>query len=273
MRIDRRPRDAVQLEQRLLQLTGPDLHEVRHSLDSLRLGAERRGAYPSARAATGEEHVMAFSVPALPYPFDALEPTIDAKTMEIHHDKHHQAYVDNAEQGARRDRMGGPAGRGGARATSTRGPEDIRAAVQNNAGGHANHSLFWEIMGPNGGGEPTGALARRDRRGLRRLRRASRRRSTKTGVKRFGSGWSWLVWNGSGLRCTRPRTRTRPLLQGHDSAARHRRLGARLLPELPEQAPGLPRGVVGRRELGRRRSTLRDRPLVASAQTGGATRS
>src|SRR5499427_4358544 len=101
---------------------------------------------------------MPFELPALPYAFDALDPHIDAKTMEIHHDKHHQAYVDNANKALEGTEW------------ADRSiediltdieiiPEDKRAAVRNNVGGHANHSLFWEIMGPNGGGEASGALA------------------------------------------------------------------------------------------------------------------
>ena len=114
---------------------------------------------------------MPYQLPALPYAFDALEPHIDAKTMEIHHDKHHKAYVDNlnkaldshpdlAEQDASRTCC----------ATSNSVPEAIRTAVRNNGGGHANHSLFWQIMGPNGGGKPTGELADAIERDLRRLR-------------------------------------------------------------------------------------------------------
>src|SRR5512132_1017175 len=101
---------------------------------------------------------MAYEVPPLPYPYDALEPHIDEETMHLHHDKHHQAYVDNAnkalagtdwENRSIEDIL----------ASLDVIPDDIRAAVRNNVGGHANHSLFWEIMGPDGGGEPGGALA------------------------------------------------------------------------------------------------------------------
>src|SRR3954469_24887241 len=100
---------------------------------------------------------MAFSVPPLPYGYDALEPTIDEETMRLHHDKHHQAYVDNANKAL--------SGTGHADSSVEEVltvvdtlPEEIQAAVRNNAGGHANHSLFWEIMGPGGGGAPTGDL-------------------------------------------------------------------------------------------------------------------
>ena len=101
---------------------------------------------------------MAFSVPALPYAFDALEPTIDARTMEIHHDKHHAGLRDEPQQGARGHRAGWTGRSRRCSRTSTILPEDKRTAVRNNGGGHANHSLFWEIMSPDGGGEPSGAL-------------------------------------------------------------------------------------------------------------------
>ena len=103
---------------------------------------------------------MPYQLPPLPYAFDALEPHIDAKTMEIHHDKHH---ADLRQQAERRARQTTPTSRASRSrtccATSTQVPEAIRGAVRNNGGGHANHSLFWEIMSPGGGGDPTGELA------------------------------------------------------------------------------------------------------------------
>src|SRR5918994_6097233 len=99
---------------------------------------------------------MPFTLPELPYDHSALEPTIDARTMEIHHGKHHQAYVDNANKALEGTELAdAPVEEVLTKLDSL--PEDKRAAVRNNAGGHANHSLFWEIMGPNGGGEPSGA--------------------------------------------------------------------------------------------------------------------
>jgi Fe-Mn family superoxide dismutase len=140
---------------------------------------------------------MPFELPPLPYDFGALEPTIDAKTMEIHHDKHHQAYVDNANKALDGTEW---ADRPVESVLSNIEiiPEDIRAAVRNNAGGHANHSLFWTIMSGDGGGEPEGelALAIADTFGsVDELKVAV----NDAGVKRFGSGWSWLVWDGTGL--------------------------------------------------------------------------
>jgi len=140
---------------------------------------------------------MAYSVPPLTYDFGALEPHIDARTMEIHHDKHHAAYVTNlnaALEGT--EWMDRPID--SVLANLDIIPEDKRMAVRNNGGGHANHTLFWEIMGPNGGGEPSGSLA--DAIGstfgsLEELKTAV----NDAGVKRFGSGWTWLVWDGTGL--------------------------------------------------------------------------
>jgi Fe-Mn family superoxide dismutase len=140
---------------------------------------------------------MAFEVPPLPYDYAALEPHIDEQTMRIHHDKHHQAYVDNANKALDGTEW---AGRSVEQILADLEiiPEDKRAAVRNNVGGHANHSLFWTIMSPDGGGEPDGALAEAidsTFEGFDKLKELV----NDTGVKRFGSGWSWLVWDGTGL--------------------------------------------------------------------------
>jgi superoxide dismutase, Fe-Mn family len=155
---------------------------------------------------------MAFSVPDLSYAFDALEPHIDARTMEIHHDKHHAAYVTNlnaalegtewAEQPLETI------------LTSLDSiPEDKRMAVRNNGGGHANHTFFWEIMGPNGGGDPSGDLgdAITDAfGGVTELKAAV----NDAGVKRFGSGWTWLVWDGTGLAVKSTPNQDTPIMDG-----------------------------------------------------------
>jgi Fe-Mn family superoxide dismutase len=155
---------------------------------------------------------MAYSVPDLAYAFDALEPHIDARTMEIHHDKHHAAYVTNlnaaldgtewAEQSIETV------------LTSLDSiPEDKRAAVRNNGGGHCNHTLFWEIMGPNGGGDPAGALgdAIADAFGsVAELKTAL----NDAGVKRFGSGWTWLIWDGTGLAVKSTPNQDTPVMEG-----------------------------------------------------------
>jgi superoxide dismutase, Fe-Mn family len=140
---------------------------------------------------------MAFELPPLPYDYAALEPHIDEQTMRVHHDKHHQAYIDNANKALDGTEWGDrpvEAILGNLEIL----PEGIQTAVRNNAGGHANHSLFWEIMSPDGGGEPAGELATAigDTFGsLDELKAAV----NDAGVKRFGSGWSWLIWDGTGL--------------------------------------------------------------------------
>jgi superoxide dismutase, Fe-Mn family len=140
---------------------------------------------------------MPFSLPDLPYAHDALEPTIDARTMEIHHGKHHQAYVDNANK-ALEGTEWASANIDSVLASIAAMPDEIQAAVRNNAGGHANHSLFWEIMSPDGGGEPEGELeAAID--DLWSSTDALKQAINDAGVKRFGSGWTWLIWDGTGL--------------------------------------------------------------------------
>jgi Fe-Mn family superoxide dismutase len=155
---------------------------------------------------------MAFSVPDLTYPFDALEPHIDARTMEIHHDKHHAAYVTNlnaAIEGTEWENQGIDA-----ILTSLDSiPEDKRMAVRNNGGGHANHTFFWEIMGPGGGGDPSGDLADAIADafgGVADLKSAV----NDAGVKRFGSGWTWLVWDGSGLVVKSTHNQDTPVMDG-----------------------------------------------------------
>ena len=140
---------------------------------------------------------MPFELPALPYDHAALEPHVDGQTMGIHHGKHHQAYVDNANKALEGTEW---ADRPVEDVLRNLGEvsEDKRTAVRNNAGGHANHSLFWQIMSPDGGGEPDGALADVIASAFGSFD-AVKEMVTQNGVTRFGSGWSWLVWNGSGL--------------------------------------------------------------------------
>ncbi|MGN6799461.1 MAG: superoxide dismutase [Gaiellaceae bacterium] len=154
---------------------------------------------------------MPYELPELPYAYDALEPTIDAQTMQIHHGKHHQAYVDNlnkALDGTEWD--GRPLEQVLANLSSL--PEDKQAAVRNNGGGHANHSLFWQIMKPGGGGDPSGALAQAigDTFGDADQLKAA---INDGGVKRFGSGWTWLVWDGTGLAVYSTPNQDSPLMQ------------------------------------------------------------
>ena len=155
---------------------------------------------------------MPFELPPLPYAFDALEPHIDARTMEIHHDKHHQAYVDNANKALEGNEWADRPVEA-IIANIDLLPEDIRTAVRNNAGGHANHSLFWQIMSPDGGGDPDGALgdAVSDTFGSADELRAA---MNDAGVKRFGSGWSWLVWDGTGLAVLSTPNQDSPIMEG-----------------------------------------------------------
>ncbi len=155
---------------------------------------------------------MAHTVGDLPYPYDALEPHIDEQTMRLHHDKHHQAYVDNANKALEGIQDPHADSVEHVLADLEIFPEDVRTAIRNNVGGHANHSLFWQIMSPDGGGEPEGALADaiNDTFGsvdeLKTL-------MNDTGVKRFGSGWSWLVWDGTGLAVYSTPNQDSPVMQ------------------------------------------------------------
>ena len=156
---------------------------------------------------------MPYTLPPLAYDFAALEPTIDARTMEIHHDKHHQAYVDNANK-ALADTEWSDRSVEDVLASLEIIPESIRTAVRNNVGGHANHTLFWEIMSPNGGGEPGGELgsAIDDVFGsFEALKEAV----NSGAMTRFGSGWSWLVWDGTGLAVYSTPNQDSPILQSH----------------------------------------------------------
>jgi Fe-Mn family superoxide dismutase len=140
---------------------------------------------------------MAYELPPLPYPFAALEPHIDAKTMEIHHDKHHQAYITNANNALKDfpELAAKPVEELLADLSSV--PESIRTAVRNNAGGHANHSFFWKILGPNQGGSPKGKLAQ-DIDSTFGSFDQFKEKFQAAGATRFGSGWAWLVLNKQG---------------------------------------------------------------------------
>ena len=155
---------------------------------------------------------MAYSVPDLPYAFDALEPHIDARTMEIHHDKHHAAYVTNLNAALEGTGLGDqPIDE--LISNLDQVPEEKRTAVRNNGGGHANHSLFWEIMSPDGGGAPSGDLAAAIDSTFGSLDDL-KAQVNDAGVKRFGSGWTWLVRTGSGLAVTSTPNQDSPVMEG-----------------------------------------------------------
>jgi Fe-Mn family superoxide dismutase len=155
---------------------------------------------------------MAYEVPPLPYDYNALEPHIDEQTMRIHHDKHHQAYVDNANKALDGTEWADKPVEEVLRNLDAL-PEDKRTAVRNNAGGHANHSLFWTVMGPGGGGQPSGDLASAIDSALGGFD-SFKEKLSQAGITRFGSGWGWLVWNGSGLEVTSTPNQDTPISDG-----------------------------------------------------------
>ena len=155
---------------------------------------------------------MAFEVPPLPYPYDALEPHVDEETMRLHHDKHHQAYVDKANAALEgTDWAGRPVD--DVLRNLKELPEDKQGPVRNNGGGHYNHTLFWELMSPGGGGEPEGALGDAITEAFGGFD-AFKTEFSDAGVNRFGSGWAWLVRDGSALRVTSTANQDPPILEG-----------------------------------------------------------
>lgn len=158
---------------------------------------------------------MAFTLPPLPYAYDALEPNIDKETMTIHHDKHHAAYVNNLN--AALEGKADLASKSIEELISNMDavPEDIRTAVRNNGGGHANHSLFWEIMSPGGAKEPTGALADAIKSSFGSLD-DMKKKFNEAGTKRFGSGWAWLVKTKDGkIDIISTPNQDNPFMDGH----------------------------------------------------------
>jgi superoxide dismutase, Fe-Mn family len=157
---------------------------------------------------------MAYEVPPLPYDYNALEPHVDEQTMRIHHDKHHQAYVTNLNTALEKH----PDLQGKSVEDLIRDmnaiPEDIRTAVRNNGGGHANHSMFWLLMAPHKGGEPGGRLAEAINKVCGSFA-DFKEQFQKAGIGRFGSGWAWLVTDGSGtLSIISTANQDNPLMEG-----------------------------------------------------------
>jgi superoxide dismutase, Fe-Mn family len=156
---------------------------------------------------------MAYTLPALPYPTDALEPHIDKMTMEIHHGKHHQAYVTNLNAALdKHPELHTKSIEDLLKGINTV-PEDIRTAVRNNGGGHANHSMFWQVMGPHTGGAPTGAIADAitgSFGGFDKFKEEVK----KAGVGRFGSGWAWVIDHGGKLVVESSPNQDSPLMEG-----------------------------------------------------------
>jgi superoxide dismutase, Fe-Mn family len=155
---------------------------------------------------------MAYEVPPLPYDYAALEPHIDEQTMRLHHDKHHQAYVDKANGALDgTEHEGKPIEEVVANLDAL--PDDIRGVVRNNGGGHLNHSLFWESMSPDGGGEPSGDLASAIGDAFGSFD-AFKEQFEAAGVNQFGSGWAWLVVDGGALKVTSSANQDNPVTNG-----------------------------------------------------------
>ena len=204
---------------------------------------------------------MAFELPKLPYDFDALEPHIDAKTMEIHHGKHHAAYVANLNKALE-----------GHADLQTRSitelisdldsvPQAIRTAVRNNGGGHFNHSLFWNVMKPGGGGEPTGELGDAITSTFGSFDKFKELFSA-AGATRFGSGWAWLYVKDGKLRSIPRRTRIRPLMDGGKPVLGLDVWEHAYYLNYQNRRPGLHRGLVERDRLGSRRGELQQGEVV-----------
>ena len=155
---------------------------------------------------------MAYEVPDLPYDYAALEPHIDEQTMRIHHDKHHQAYVDKANAALEGTEWADTPVEEVLKDLSKL-PADIQGPVRNNGGGHANHSLFWTVMGPDGGGEPDGDIGAAINDAFGGFE-AFQGEFKNAGVTQFGSGWAWLVHDGSGLAVTSTANQDTPLSDG-----------------------------------------------------------
>ena len=157
---------------------------------------------------------MAYELPPLPYDYNALEPYIDEETMHLHHDKHHQAYVNNLNTALQGQSQFENMSVDDLMRNINSVPESIRTAVRNNGGGHANHSMYWQIMKPNGGGEPTGDLAKAINSAFGSFEQF-KAAFNDAGAKRFGSGWAWLVIGPDGkLAVTSSANQDSPLMEG-----------------------------------------------------------
>ena len=157
--------------------------------------------------------IYPFVLPPLPYDFAALEPHIDAQTMQIHHGKHHQAYVNNVNAALEKAAEWQKSSLDELLQALPKLPESIRTAVRNNGGGHWNHSFFWTLMGPGAGGAPAGALADAITRSFGAFERFKEQFQA-AAMGRFGSGWAWLVMDGAGLRIESTPNQDNPLMEG-----------------------------------------------------------
>ncbi len=185
----------------------------RQLLHAAGAGAAAWALSPLTARAAEAQTPTGFTLPPLPYGIDALEPHIDAKTMQIHHDLHHKAYVDNLNKalGGQPDLLKKPIGQLLREIDSV--PKEIRQAVINNGGGHYNHTMFWNIMGPKGGGQPSGALAKAIDEAFGSFDKFQQQLS-QAAITRFGSGWGWLVSTKGKLEVTSSQNQDQPLMQG-----------------------------------------------------------
>jgi Fe-Mn family superoxide dismutase len=156
---------------------------------------------------------MPFTLPPLPYDFAALEPHIDAKTMEIHHGKHHQTYVNNLNAAIEKAPELAGKSLDDLMRNVSKAPEAVRTAIRNNGGGHWNHSMFWQIMAPKAGGEPGGNLGPAIKSAFGDFAKF-REQFSAAGVGRFGSGWAWLINTGGKLSITSTPNQDNPLMEG-----------------------------------------------------------
>ena len=200
---------------------------------------------------------MAFELPPLPYDYAALEPTIDKQTMTLHHDMHHGAYVKNLNAAIEKHpELGKKTAEELIRDLNSI-PEDIRAAVRNNGGGHVNHSMFWKIMKPKGGGDPTGPIAQVITKTFGNFK-DFQAKFNDAGAKQFGSGWVWLASKGGDdLHIMSTPNQDNPISAGPLPHLRQRCLGARLLSEIQQPPSGISHRLVERHQLGRSQRPLR----------------
>ncbi len=172
-------------------------------------------ASPTTEATKIAQTPGLFTLPPLPYEYNALEPHIDARTMQFHHDKHHAAYVKNLNDAVSKYPQLKNMSAEDMLRDLTKVPEDIRTTVRNNGGGHINHSMFWEIMSPKGGGEPTGAIAKAINESFGSAD-TFKSKFNEAGTKRFGSGWVWLVRTKAGkLEIATTANQDTPLMDGN----------------------------------------------------------
>jgi Fe-Mn family superoxide dismutase len=187
----------------------------REILQAAGAGVATLALAPLTALAKEDKKTVGYTLPKLPYAFDALEPSIDAETMKIHHGKHHQAYITNANKllASEPKLLALPVDELLAKIDDV--PKKIRQGVINNAGGHSNHTIFWEIMGPKGGGTPTGALGKAIDKSFGSFDKFHKQLAT-AGATQFGSGWAWLVVNKKGeLEVIQRSNQNSPIMVGY----------------------------------------------------------